>query len=57
MLVRWSDQENFLDWTPTATNQSGDLRLSSGTEDRNCPDKQGKKSWFGQMLLFTLCSI
>jgi len=32
MLVRWSDQENFLDWAPTATNQSGDLRLSSGTK-------------------------
>ena len=32
MLVRWSDQENFLDWTPAATNQAGDLRLSSGTE-------------------------
>lgn len=32
MLVRWSDQENFLDWRPTATNQSGDLRLSLGSE-------------------------
>jgi hypothetical protein len=31
LLIRWSDQENFLDWTPTATNQAGDLRLSTGT--------------------------
>lgn len=32
MLVRWSDQENITDWTPTALNQAGDLRLSHGSE-------------------------
>tara|TARA_R110000868_G_scaffold172263_1_gene408101 strand:+ start:31 stop:1917 length:1887 start_codon:yes stop_codon:yes gene_type:complete len=32
MLIRWSDQENPADWTPTATNQAGDLRLSSGSQ-------------------------
>ena len=32
MLVRWSDQENAADWTPTATNTAGSLRLSSGSE-------------------------
>ena len=32
MLVRWCDQENITDWTPTATNQAGDLRLSHGSE-------------------------
>tara|TARA_R110002074_G_scaffold61144_6_gene147891 strand:- start:2663 stop:4735 length:2073 start_codon:yes stop_codon:yes gene_type:complete len=32
LLVRWSDQENAVDWTPTATNTSGSLRLSSGSE-------------------------
>lgn len=32
MLVRWSDQENAVNWTPTATNQAGDLRLSTGNE-------------------------
>jgi hypothetical protein len=32
MLVRWSDQENAVDWTPTATNTAGSLRLSSGSE-------------------------
>jgi len=31
MLVRWSDQENIYDWVPTAANQSGELRLSSGS--------------------------
>jgi hypothetical protein len=32
MLVRWSDQENFLDWTPLPTNQAGSLRLSQGSQ-------------------------
>jgi hypothetical protein len=32
MLIRWSDQENAADWTPTATNQAGDIRLSHGSE-------------------------
>jgi hypothetical protein len=31
MLVRWSDQENIYDWVPTSINQSGELRLSSGS--------------------------
>jgi hypothetical protein len=31
MLVRWSAQEDFTDWTPTATNQAGGLRLSLGS--------------------------
>jgi len=32
MLVRWSDQEDAANWTPTATNQAGSLRLSHGSE-------------------------
>ncbi len=32
MLIRWSDQENAIDWTPTEINQAGDLRLSNGSE-------------------------
>lgn len=32
MFIRWSDQENAADWTPTATNQAGDIRLSLGSE-------------------------
>jgi hypothetical protein len=32
MLIRWSDQESVVDWTPTATNQAGSVRLSHGTE-------------------------
>ena len=32
MLVRWCDQENYNDWTPSATNQAGSLVLSRGSE-------------------------
>lgn len=32
LLVRWSDQENAVDWTPTVTNTAGSMRLSSGSE-------------------------
>ena len=32
MLIRWSDQENAANWTPTATTQAGDIRLSHGSE-------------------------
>lgn len=31
MLIRWSDQESLTDWTPSATNQAGSLRLSHGS--------------------------
>ena len=31
LLVRWSDQENAADWTPTATNTSGGVRVNSGS--------------------------
>ena len=31
LLVRWSDQENAGDWTPTAINSSGGQVLSTGT--------------------------
>jgi hypothetical protein len=32
MLIRWSDQEDFLTWTPAPTNQAGSLQLSHGSE-------------------------
>ena len=31
MLIRWSDQEDFLNWTPAITNQAGGLTLSTGS--------------------------
>lgn len=32
LLIRWSSQESPTDWTPTATNTAGDIRLSQGSE-------------------------
>jgi hypothetical protein len=32
MLLRWSDQENPVQWTPAATNQAGSLLLSHGSQ-------------------------
>lgn len=32
MLVRWSDQESVVDWTPSVTTQAGSVRLSHGSE-------------------------
>ena len=32
MLIRWSDQENPLVWSPAITNQAGSIRLSHGSE-------------------------
>ncbi len=31
MLIRWSDQESAVNWTPAATNQAGSIRLSHGS--------------------------
>jgi len=32
MLIRFSDQENPIDWFPTDTNTAGDLRIDSGSK-------------------------
>ena len=31
MLIRWSDQESAVNWTPAVTNQAGSIRLSHGS--------------------------
>jgi hypothetical protein len=31
LLVRWSDQENYLNWVPSILTQAGELRLSNGS--------------------------
>ena len=31
MLIRWSDQEDAVQWTPSITNQAGSVRLSHGS--------------------------
>lgn len=32
MLIRWSDQESAVNWSPAATNQAGSIQLSHGSE-------------------------
>jgi hypothetical protein len=32
LLIRWSAQESYTDWTPAITNQAGSFRLSHGSE-------------------------
>ena len=32
LLIRFSNQESLVDWTPTATNTAGDLRIGSGSK-------------------------
>jgi hypothetical protein len=32
MLIRWTTQEDYTDWTPNATDQAGSYRLSHGSE-------------------------
>jgi hypothetical protein len=32
MQIRWSNQESAVEWTPSATNTAGDIRLSHGSE-------------------------
>lgn len=34
MLIRWTDQESVVNWTPQVTNQAGFIRLSHGSEIR-----------------------
>ena len=36
MLIRWADQESVVDWTPSATNQAGSVRLSHGSKIVSC---------------------
>jgi len=36
MLVRWSDQESVVNWTPAITNQANSIRLSHGSRIVTC---------------------
>jgi hypothetical protein len=36
LLIRWSDQEDAINWTPAPTNQAGSLQLSRGSEIISC---------------------
>jgi hypothetical protein len=46
MLIRWSDQTNITDWTPTPLNSAGDIRLSRGSKIiRGLPTRQEILVW------------
>ena len=46
MLIRWADQDSPGDWTPSATNSAGDLRVSRGSRIvRALPTRQEILVW------------
>lgn len=46
MLIRWADQDTPADWTPSATNSAGDLRVSRGSRIvRGLPTRQEVLVW------------
>ena len=51
LYLRWADQESLTDWTPTATNTSGSLRIGDGSKIMG-----GVKSR-GAMLIWTDSSV
>ena len=51
LLIRFSDQENAIDWTPTATNTAGDLTLGSGSKIETAVETRQ------QILVFTDISL
>jgi hypothetical protein len=54
LLIRWSDQESALDWTPTATNSSGDLRLNSGSQIVRAYDTRQEMLVWTEEALFSM---
>ena len=46
MLIRWADQDTPADWTPSATNTAGDIRVSRGSRIvRALPSRQEILVW------------
>ena len=54
LLIRWSDQESAIDWTPTATNSSGDLRLNSGSQIVRAYDTRQEMLVWTEEALFSM---
>ena len=54
MLIRWSDQESVTDWTPSATNQAGSIRLSHGSEIISCIQTRQEIVVFTDSALYSL---
>jgi hypothetical protein len=54
MLIRWTDQESAVNWTPSATNQAGSLRLSEGSEIVTCIQSRQEIVVFTDSSLYSL---
>ena len=54
LLIRWSDQENAVDWTPTTENTAGDLRLNSGSQIVRAYDTRQEVLVWTEEALFSL---
>lgn len=54
MLVRWSDQENAVKWTPSAINQAGSLRLSHGSQIIGCVQTRQEIIVFTDSALYSM---
>lgn len=54
LLVRWSDTESYLDWTPTATNTAGGYRLSAGTQIIAVEHTRGTTLIWTDIALYTM---
>jgi hypothetical protein len=54
MLIRWSDQENPLSWTVSATSQAGSLTLSHGSEITTAVQTRQETLVFTDAALYSL---
>ena len=54
MLIRWSDQESAVNWTPAANNQAGGVRLSHGSEIRTYVQSRQEIAVFTNSAIYSL---
>lgn len=54
MLIRWSDQESAVNWTPSAANQAGGVRLSHGSEIRTYVQSRQEIAVFTDSAIYSL---
>lgn len=52
LLIRWCSQEDYTDWTPSASNTAGDQRIDNGASKIICGHRSGS-----EILVFTDLSV
>lgn len=57
LLIRWCDQENYTDWTPTVTNTAGSKRLDVGNEILCGIKVRGEHLIFTDSALFSMVFV